>query len=699
MSDWGLVITRMWRLQQVFDKWHRQEEARFFFWLPVCLGAGMALYYALHDEPGLWLHAALPLLIGFLFIRKRLPRFIALLVLALLLAAAGASYAKFRTDAMGLTMLKAPLPIRSVSGTVHALQYVDKGVRITLSDVVIKGLEAVDTPGSVRVSFRARHMPDLTLGQRINLRAALLPPSGPAMPNAFDFSRYFFFRHIGAVGYAIPPILIEGETSRSGILEWIDETRDRMTAAIHRTLPGANGAVAAGLITGDDAAIPEQVNEELRAANLLHIIAISGAHMVVIGGIVFVALRCVLVLIPGFGQRPAVKSITAFLTLLAITAYVAITGFELSAVRAYVMLAFVLIAILVRRDTDPLRSIALAALVMLLYDPSDITEPGFQLSFAATLALIAAFDVWFRDSLLEGASLLQKLIRMFGFLCLTTIVAQAATTTIILFHFNNFTPYGMISNLILTPVVTFIIMPMVALYFVFLPFGTEQWALYLLDYGIDAMLYVARSVAAWPHALSYLPAVTEWGIALAVFGLLWLCLWQSRARRYGAIAVIIGTASLFTVQGPHLFLGPRAGQIAMDTHKGYVMLRGRSGSLFAELWANGTGNAHFTEYRLAKPLKEAECTRDSCVINTAGTRIHISHTVADIKKGCPDADIWISGYHFFPEERARCGSAMTFIDRNDFDAKGAHWAMLRDGKLQWHNTRMQQGLRPWSVGN
>lgn len=685
----------MWRLQQVFDKWYRLESERFFLWLPVCLGAGMALYYAFSREPGLWLHAASPLLLLLVILKKRLPRAVFLVCLVIALAGVGASYAKIRTDAKSLTMLSAPLPIRSMQGTIDALEHVDKGLRITLSHVKIEGLEPSKTPQRVRVSFRAKQLPSLVVGQTVSLRAALLPPSGPVMPNAFDFSRYFFFRDIGAVGYAIPPITITGDTTLHGVRAKLQHARDTLTASIQQTLPGVEGAVAAGLITGDDAAIPEATQEQLRAANLLHVIAISGAHMVVIGGIVFVVLRSLLALVPGFGLRPAVKTLTAFLTLIAITAYVAITGFELSAVRAYVMLAIMLISILVRRDAQPMRSIALAALLMIAYDPSDVIEPGFQLSFAATLALIAAFDVCFRDPLLEGASRLQKAFRLFAFLCLTTLVAQAATTPIILFHFNNITLYGVIANLVLTPVVTFLLMPMVAIYFLLLPIGSEALALHLMSYGIKAMLYVASTISAWPHAITYFKAPTEWGVALSVLGLLWLCLWQSKIRRHGVWAMIVGVLSLHTVQTPDIFISPRAAQIALHTAEGFVVLRGRANSLFTELWANGTGQASFTEYRKAAPLKEVSCTRDGCSIHRPS--LHISHTVADIKKGCPTASYWITGYHIYPEERARCTDGIDFIDRKDFDRNGSYWGWFEADGIAWHNTRMQQGIRPWSV--
>jgi len=685
----------MQRLQKKFAEWRKAERPRFFLWLPVWLGAGMAAYYALPFEPSRLLYASPVALLGFLFVKNRLPTLVALLLLALLLALNGAAYAKWRTGEMQVVMLDAPLSMRMVEGNVAALEHIEKGLRITLSDLAIERLAPEKTPTRIRIAYRGKTLPELALGERIRLRTALLPPSGPAMPGGFDFARYFFFRQIGAVGYAIPPITSIDPGEAHGFWLFWSEARDRLTASIQRTLPGTEGAIAAGLITGDDSAIPESVHEELRAANLLHIIAISGAHMVVIGGIVFVVLRALLVLIPGFGLRPLVKTLTAALTLVAISLYLAITGFEISATRSYVMLALVLLAILFHREPKPMRSIALAALLMLALDPSDITEPGFQLSFAATLALIAAFENIFDETLQERGPI-ATLWRIVWFLLLTTIVAQAATTTIILFHFNNLSLYGIFSNLILTPVVTLLIMPMVACYFVLLPFGLDPIALHILSYGIKAMLWVAHEVSGWPHALTYTRGPTALGMALAMLGLCWVCLWQTRTRRYGVIAILLGTATLFTVTPPDIFVSPRAAQVAMRTEKGHVLLRGRADGLFPTLWANGSGLKTLTELRDAEPLKEAECIKGACDIR-APMPIHLSFTVPDIKKGCPNANLWISGYYLYPEERASCPSAMRYLDRADFDRNGSYWGWFEGEGIRWQSSRELQGSRPWAV--
>lgn len=691
-----MVITDMQRVQKVFANWLKAERGRLFLWLPVCLGAGMALYYALPYEPTRLLYLAPLALAIFLALKHRIPNIIAFILLALLLAANGAAYAKWRTGLMNVRMLDAPLSLRPLQGTVRAIEHIEKGLRITLKDVSIDRTDPATAPHSVRIAYRGKTLPDLTLGERIAVRAALLPPSGPATPGSFDFSRYFFFRHIGAVGYAIPPITTVAPSDAHGFWIFWSQAREKLTRSIQKTLPGVEGGVAAGLITGDDSSIPEDVHQELRAANLLHIIAISGAHMVVIGGIVFVVLRAVLVLIPGFGLRPMVKTLTAFLTLIAISLYLAITGFEISATRSYVMLALVLLAILLRREPQPMRSIALAALLMLAIDPSDIIEPGFHLSYAATLALIAAFENIFDDPLKERTRLANAW-RIFWFLFLTTIIAQAATTSIILFHFNNISLYGVLSNLILTPVVTFILMPMVAVYFVLLPFGIEEVALHIMAYGIRAMLWVAHIVSGWPHALTYTRGLTEWGIALAALGICWICLWRTRIRYYGVPLVLIGTASLFTVHPPELFISPRAAQVAVITEKGPVILRGRADSLFSELWANGSGLPSFSEYRTAKPLQQAQCGKGYCDIIKNGKRMHFSFTVSDIKLGCPKADTWISGYHLYPEERAECPKTVSFIDRADFDGKGSLWGWFTKTGLKLEYTRELQGERIWSA--
>lgn len=688
--------------QQVFRRQLKIERAQLFYWLPALLGAGMALYYALPYEPSVGLYF-LPLLFFPFFLIKRIKNthhILVLLLSSLLLMGAligtGAAYAKWRTMHLDIPMLTKPLTIRPVEGTVDTIEHLEHGLRITLSDISVLYLQPDETPKRARVSLRAKTVPDIEIGQRISLRAALLPPSGPVMDNAFDFGRYFFFRNIGAVGYAIMPITIKSPSKATGFFAFWRNARDHLTGQIHDVLPGVEGAVAAGLITGDDSAIAPKIYDELRAANLIHIIAISGSHMVVIAGIVFICLRALLVFIPAYGLRPEIKPLVAMLTWICISCYLCITGFELSAVRAYVMLSFLLFAIIIRREVYAMRSIALSALLMLIIDPSDIIEPGFQLSFAATFALIAAFDTMvMRHHALDSRFV--RTLRLISFMLLTTVIAEAATLPLIIFHFNNFAMYGVISNMVLTPVVTLIIMPMVALYFVLLPLGIETFALHIMAFGIDAMLWIAHTVSGWPYALQYVPSLTPIGIVVAVFGLLWLCIWRTRMRWIGAPMICAGLLTSLQFRAPDIFISAGAQQVAYRSEKGYVMLHGRPNGLFAKLWANGVGQAAFSTLRQAQPLDNISCTRSGCSLTHDNTSLHFSYTVPDIKLGCPKTDYWISGYYLYPEERKACAAFTKFIDRADFNTKGSAWGWFEKEGLSLHFTRDEQGYRPWSI--
>lgn len=689
--------------QQVFRRLIKIEKPQLFYWLPALLGAGMALYYALPYEPSSRLYFLPPIsFVALLLLRKFKVETLFLHFIYFLIAIAawvslGASYAKWRTADLDIPMLTQPLTIRPVEGTVDTIEHLEHGLRITLSDIQVSNLPPDKTPKRARVSLRAKTVPDIEIGQRISLRAALLPPSGPVMDNAFDFGRYFYFRHIGAVGYAIMPITIKSSSKATGFLAFWRSARDHLTGQIHAVLPGVEGAVAAGLITGDDSAIPPKIYDELRAANLIHIIAISGSHMVVIAGIIFVCLRAILVFIPRYGLRPEIKPLVALLTWISISCYLCITGFELSAVRAYVMLSFLLFAIILRREVVAMRSIALSALFMLIIDPSDIIEPGFQLSFAATFALIAAFDTLvMRHHALD--SRFTRTLRLVSFMLLTTVIAEAATLPLILFHFNNFTLYGVVSNLVLTPVVTMIIMPMVALYFVLLPLGIEAFALHIMALGINAMLWVAHTVSGWPYALQYVPSPTPLGISISVFGLLWLCIWRTRMRLIGVPVICAGLLTSMQFRAPDIFISSGAQQVAYRSEKGYVMLHGRPNGLFAKLWANGVGQSAFLTLKQAQPVENIECTRGGCRLIHDNISLHFSYTVPDIKQGCPKTDYWISGYYLYPEERKACAASTKFIDRTDFNAKGSAWGWFEKEGLALYFTRDEQGYRPWSIG-
>lgn len=685
-SRWAL------RAHAAAQWWERERQRGRGDWTPVLFAGGIELYFICWQEPGPAQVALIAVsLLALAAISWRQARAISGCALGLLAGFLWIYLAAHRDHG---PVLAAALEPRQVTGTVEDILRVEKGVRLVLRDVQIARLDPKQTPRRVRLSLRQR-ADDPTglprIGDVISLTAGLRPPMGPVLPGSYDFARHFYFQDIGAIGYGLPPwspvARAQDDTLSTRFRNW----RFVLSEEILRTLGVPQGAVAAGLITGDARAIPRRDFEDLRASNLYHIIAISGEHMVVIAGVLFYGLRMTLLLtLRQFALRPVAKSLTAAATLLLVTGYLFVTGLPISAVRAYVMIALVLLAVILRRRVDPMRSLSVSALTMLLWDPADLLDPGFQLSFAATMALIAIVQSrWLRrGGLLEGAPRLFQVYEMLRSMVLLSIAAELATAPIAIAQFNNFSIYGILANLLATPLVSLFLMPTVALTFILLPFGLHHAALWLMGKGITVLLWIGATVASWPGAVHYLPAPPAWGMVLLTFGLCWVCLWRERGRWFGLGFTLIGLLSFAHVNLPDVVIGGSGRPIAWRTDTGEVLIaRGRPYSVLAGLWANGMGQAVLTQAH----APDWRCDAQGCIIRARGRLIALPAEPGAFVRDCAEASLVINTL-----ESGDCAHTPS-IGLSQF--KGATGVMaLWQTPNGWRrqSTRDWQGVRPWS---
>ena len=682
----------MSRMLAQVNGWWKAEATRHFLWLPVVFGIGIAIYYHLPGEPAPELLPALTLgLLGLMLgLRKRaLPLMFALFMISL-----GATWTQIRTEDHAPVVLREGLSPRPVMGVVRDIERTEHGVRLLLYKVTVDDLAPEMTPNQIRLSVRLKKGTEFELphiGDAIAMRAGLLPPMGPALPNGFDFARYFSFRDIGAVGYGLPPWRVLAPDTSPSLMNRFWTWRTQMTDDIVKQLGPGTGGVAAGLITGDARAISDADFNALRASNLYHIIAISGEHMVVIAGVIFFTLRLLLLMLPArISLRPEGKPVIAVITLVLVTIYLFVTGLPMSAVRAYFMIALVLLAVILRRQVDAMRSLAIAAFIMLVNDPASLLDPGFQLSFAATLALVALMESRVLTGMPTPArGRIRRVLYTLVTLLLVSVVAEAATGPLVISMFNNVSPYGVFANSLATPLVSFVLMPLVALYFILLPLGMKHFALVLLSYGIDALMGLGRWVASFPYSQLFCPSLPGWGLALFTLGLAWMCLWQTRVRRYGLIACGLGVASLLTVTEPDMLVGGSVKQIAFRSGDGYVLARGRPTSMLPELWANGLGY---------KVMEEADapqwrCDRLGCLAQVNSTRVAFPKDMAALAEDCQQAQVIIASVE------AACDTDAIVIGPKRMAGSNvtALW-MLPGGKVRIETSAQWQGKRPWSIG-
>ena len=239
-----------------------------------------------------------------------------------------------------------------------------------------------------------------------------------------------------------------------------------------------SASIASALITGKRDAITPYLYDAMFVSGIGHVLSISGYHMAVVAGIVFFILRALLALIPGLTDRMPVKKWAALGALIVTALYFVLSGAEVATQRSFIMIAIVLIGVMLDRPVLTLRTVTIAALVVLFLAPEAVVHPSFQMSFAATLALIAAYAYGQPLTRAGADSPLATRAALWGVneivsLLLASLIAGLATTPYAAYHFHRLAPYGVIANLLAMPVVSAWVMPMGILGVVAIPFGFD----------------------------------------------------------------------------------------------------------------------------------------------------------------------------------------------------------------------------------
>lgn len=274
-----------------------EERERWALWVPVGLGSGIGIYFALPVEPALWIGPFAALGAAFAAFAARARLALLLLALAMLTAAVGFAGAQLRTATLAAPALHKRIGAVVVTGRVTVVEQFGKGRRLTLDRLSIGKLPTDKTPASVRIRDR-RGTPFLKPGDRITVRAVLMPPPRAAAPGAFDFARRDYFRQISAVGFVLSrPEVTRSRSGEGGSLAIaLAALRQAVTRRITDALDGAPGAVAAALLTGERGAIPPKIMANIRDSGLAHLLAISGLHLSLVALILFFSVRAGLAL-------------------------------------------------------------------------------------------------------------------------------------------------------------------------------------------------------------------------------------------------------------------------------------------------------------------------------------------------------------------------------------------------------------------
>ena len=556
-----------------------------FLCIPVFIGAGALTYFALPREPALLPLTALVFGLLSLWWWLRAQFAWRLLAMSGLLVALGALSAKVETLTAGTRILGSEVTTR-LTGRVELIEQQASGrVRLTLRVLDTQRPVLRHAPDIVRVT--ASSMPENAgIGEVIEGVVRLIPPSGPVRPYSYDFSFQSYFSGIGAIGFFMGvPEIVEGEWPEPALWmrakAWIETLRQKMATRITETIGGPEGAIAAALITGIRAGIPEEINEALRITGLYHVISISGLHMALVGGTLMVALRSAFALAPNFAMRRPVKKYAAVIALLAAAFYLLISGADVAAQRSFIMLAVMLLAIVFDRAALTMRNLAISAIIILLLSPHEVAGPSFQMSFAATAALVASYAAW--TSYRAGQeprrrrstpSFPGRIVR-YGFaaaiaLATTSIIAGGATALFSAWHFQQVSPLGLFANLAAMPIVSVVVMPMAVAASILMPLGLDALPLIAMGEGIAAVITVAQWLAerSFYDSTGAIPGAS---VLLLAAGLAILTMSQTSLCWLAAAPIAVGLTVLVLVDArPDVLIAEDGRLVAMRRSDGAV---------------------------------------------------------------------------------------------------------------------------------
>ncbi|TCO72380.1 ComEC/Rec2 family competence protein [Rhodovulum euryhalinum] len=581
----------------------RALEARrghLFPWTPVLLALGIGLYFTLPAEPPLWAFATLGGLgLAAMLAAWKGPELSGPVFTALALVAFGVVLAGARTQ-----MVAAPKLDHRYYGVVEGrVLILDRSLsdapRITLDQVWLERVPQARTPARLRISLHGQGgVTDPMPGTRIAMMAHLSPPSAPAEPGGFDFRRHAWFGGLGAVGYARTPA-VAIDPPEGGLSLIVHRARMHLSAALRARIPGDQGAFAAAILTGDRSAISRETVQQLRDSNLAHLLAISGLHMGLLTGVVFAALRLGLALIPAVALRLPTKKLAAIGALAAGAVYLALSGGNVATERAYIMVAVVLAAVLADRRALTLRAVAFAALIILVLSPESLTQAGFQMSFAATTALIAVFGA-LRD-LPEGMWRPPRWMNGALAVVLSSAVAGVATAPFGAAHFNQMSQYGLLANVLSVPLMGLLVIPAAVAAACLAPFGLAVLGLEPMRLGIAWILGVADRVAGLDGAVWPVVAPQPLVLPMISLGALWVILWSGRARLAGVVPVLAALVLWSQAERPALLIAESGGLIGAMGPEGRALSKPGGEGFVALSWLENDGDRGTQEAAFARP--------------------------------------------------------------------------------------------------
>lgn len=544
-----------------------EETNQLFLFIPVLIGSGAYIYLKYFFNNFSPLPYAGVLLFSGLSLLFRKKSYINLINIAILCFLLGMSSALFETKQNDFSMLKGENIKHYVEGTVSKLITKDNGFTtiIKLDHNSLNDIDNSRLNNISKVSIKlTKNSETPRVGDKIYLKAILNSPTPSVMKGAYDFRKDAYFKQIGAFGYAVTKTYFLSKNETISIFEKIS---NKVKINIENISSDKNSEkLVKALMLGQKKAIPKEITQDFRSSGIAHLLSISGLHIGLMFGFIFLLIRYLLALNSHLTLRIDIKKISAFIAITITLLYVILIGYPIPAVRAFIMTFIVFLGILFNRKAISMRNVSIAGILILLISPHSILSASFQMSFAAVVALVAAYElISDRNISLHGFK------GYFSGIMFTSLIAIIATTPFAIYNFQNFSPYGILTNAIVMPIVSFITMPFIVLSYILTPIGLSKLPLIVVNISCDWIINTASYIANLKYDSLLIPPAPMISMTFFVFGGLLLCLFKHKLRFTGIALLTLSIIFNFTARDkPDIITSPNAKIIAVRNQEGLL---------------------------------------------------------------------------------------------------------------------------------
>ena len=365
---------------------------------------------------------------------------------------------------------------------------------VLLAEALSRKKESHRVTGRIRVTIRGPS-PAFAKGDRVVFRSRLRSIRNFNNPGGFNYRRYMTFKGLWRTAYTKGSRLkVVPKKGSKDLPQHLYGARRAMAALIERAGTGSSAGVLKALIIGDRAAIPTKLRDSFNRAGVGHILAISGLHIGIVATVAFFFFQKLLCFVKPFLWRAWTRKGAAIFALVPVCIYGLISGMSPSTQRAVIMVTAFLMTFLVERERDAANTLALAAFIILIVYPPAVFSISFQLSFMAVLSILYGLSCTHQALTIPSVSTktgvrFQLPRKLFAFF-LVSFFAICGTLPLVMFYFNQISAIGLLTNVVVVPLVGFFVIPCGLLALFIYPissqiaYGCVKICIFVLDYGL-----------------------------------------------------------------------------------------------------------------------------------------------------------------------------------------------------------------------